>query len=54
MIKIGDKVKIINIKSCFFGQIGEILLQGNGEMWEVMLKYGVGIYFTEKDLEVIK
>lgn len=50
-LEVGNKVKIINPKSCFCGQIGEIISQGNGNMWEVMLKYGVGIYFNEDDLE---
>jgi len=54
MIKLGDEVKIINLKSCFYGKIGEIIAQGNGIMWEVMLDYGVGIYFTETDLEILQ
>lgn len=54
MIILGDRVKIINLKSCFYANIGEIIRRGNGNMWEVQFGYGVGIYFNEKDLEILK
>jgi len=53
-MKIGDKVKIIKINSAFYGLIGELDRQGNGTCWQVLLDNGIGIYFFEKELEIIK
>jgi len=53
-MKIGDKVKIIKATSNWFGIIGEIITQGNGTNWQVDVGWGIGIYYSEKDLKIIE
>jgi len=52
-IKQGDYVKIIKVTSHFYNCIGEAFKKGNGDNWEIVLDYGIGVYFSEKDLQKI-
>jgi hypothetical protein len=53
MIKLDDKVKIIKSDSAFYGCIGEVITQGNGSNWQVLLDNGIGIYYRENELEKV-
>jgi hypothetical protein len=50
-MKIGDKVRIINPSSHFYGVLGEIITKGNGNNWQVEVFSGVGIYYFESELK---
>jgi hypothetical protein len=53
MLERGKKVKIIKLNSAWYGKIGEIFSGGNGNMWQVTMGLGIGIYFSENELEEI-
>jgi hypothetical protein len=50
MFKENDRVRILDMNSCFFNRIGTIFKKGNGNMWAVYFDLGYDIYFNEKDL----
>jgi len=52
-IKIGNMVKIIKENSAFRHCEGEVITQGNGTMWQVLLDWNIGVYFSEKDLKIL-
>lgn len=51
-MKIGDKVRIMNTSSRFYGVLGEIISKGNGTYWQVEIWKGVGIYYLESELKI--
>jgi hypothetical protein len=53
-ISVGRKVKIIKLNSAWFGKIVEVISQGNGTCWQVDVGLGIGVYYFERELELIK
>ena len=49
-----DKVvRIKDKRSAFYNTKGRVLSKGNGDMWQVEVINGMGVYFDETQLEVL-
>jgi endo-beta-N-acetylglucosaminidase D len=47
------KVLITDKTSCYYNQIGTIWNKGNGNLWQIEIVKGCGMYFSENQFKEI-